>query len=166
MPGELFVHRNVANLVVHTDLNCLSVLQHAVDVLKVEHVIICGHFGCGGVAGAVDGKASGLVENWLRHIQDVQARHERRGLQGLDNQALKDRMCQLNVIEQAYNASRTTIVRDAWKRGQPLHVHAWIYALEDGLLQDLDYSVSSQDEVQDSYEAAVNACLEAKASHG
>src|SRR5215470_8906433 len=141
-PGELFVHRNVANVVVHTDLNCLSVLQYSVDVLKVEHVIVCGHYGCGGVAAAAQGAPLGLIDNWLRHIQDVADRH-RAALDAIaDSGARLDRLCELNVIEQAANVVRTTIVQEAWRRGQPLAVHGWIYALRDGLLRDLDVTMS------------------------
>jgi carbonic anhydrase len=140
LPGELFVHRNVANLVVHTDLNCLSVLQYAVDVLRVEHVIVCGHFGCGGIAAAERGAPLGLIDNWLRHIQDVAELH-RATLAREPHQARRaDRLCELNVLEQAHNVCRTTIAQDAWRRGQALSVHAWIYRLTDGLLQDLGFS--------------------------
>lgn len=136
-PGELFVHRNVANLVVHTDLNCLSVLQFAVDELEVRHIIVCGHYGCGGVRAAIDGHAHGLIDNWLRHVQDVQRTHAARlaGLASLE--ARVDRLCELNVIEQVRNVARTTIVQEAWRRGQPLDLHGWIYGLADGLLRDL-----------------------------
>jgi carbonic anhydrase len=138
LPGELFVHRNVGNVVVHTDLNCLSVLQYAVDVLKVEHVIVCGHYGCGGVRAALSGAPLGLIDNWLRHIQDVRDRHDSlvRGA-GSDEAALA-RLVELNVIEQVRNVCRTTIVQDAWARQQPLAVHGWIYDLRDGLLRDLE----------------------------
>jgi carbonic anhydrase len=145
-PGEVFVHRNVANLVVHTDLNCLSVLQYAIDVLRVEHVIVCGHYGCGGIAAACSGAPLGLIDNWLRHIQDVA---ERRGsvLSRERDAALRaERLCELNVLEQAYNACRTTIVQEAWHRAQPLSVHAWIYSLADGLLQDLGFAASAEKE--------------------
>jgi len=140
LPGELFVHRNVANVVVHTDLNCLSVLQYAVDVLRVEHVIVCGHYGCGGVNAAWQGAPLGLIDNWLRHVQDVADRH-RGELQGLDAHALTDRLCELNVREQALNVARTTIVQDAWRRGQPLAVHGWIYSLQDGRLRELGIDI-------------------------
>ncbi len=142
-PGELFVHRNVANLVVHTDLNCLSVLQYAIDVLHVEHVIVCGHYGCGGIAAAARGAPLGLIDNWLRHIQDIGERHRETLARETQDAARADRLCELNVIEQAHNVCRTTIAQDAWRRGQALNVHAWIYRLTDGLLQDLGFSVSS-----------------------
>jgi len=139
-PGEMFVHRNIANVVVHADLNCLSVLQFAVDVLKVEHVIVCGHYGCGGVRAALRDDRLGLVDNWLRHVQDVRWKH----LSELNSLATEDerhhRLCELNVIEQVINVSQTTVVRDAWARGQSLQVHGWIYALRDGLLHDLEVS--------------------------
>ncbi len=141
-PGELFVHRNVANVVVHADLNCLSVLQFAVDVLKVQHVIVCGHYGCGGVRAALRDDRLGLVDNWLRHVQDVRWKHQAQ----LDRLATEDqrhnRLCELNVIEQVTNVSQTTVVRDAWARRQPLAVHGWIYDLRDGLLRDLEVTIS------------------------
>jgi carbonic anhydrase len=142
-PGEVFVHRNVANLVVHTDLNCLSVLQYAVDVLCVEHVIVCGHYGCGGVTAANQGVPLGLIDNWLRHIQDAAERHRFVISSESDPADRVDSLCEINVLEQAHNVCRTTLVQDAWKRGQRLAVHAWIYRLSDGLLQDLGFSVSA-----------------------
>jgi len=141
-PGELFVHRNVANVVVHTDLNCLSVMQFAVDVLKVRHIIVCGHYGCSGVGAALHRHRLGLVDNWLRHVQDVCVKHEQALAAIADEEAKAERLCELNVIEQVKNVCQTTIVRDAWQRGQPLSLHGWIYGLEDGLLRDLDVSVS------------------------
>jgi len=157
LPGELFVHRNVANVVVHTDLNCLSVIQYAVDVLRVEHVIVCGHYGCGGIRAALERQPLGLIDNWLRHVQDVADRH-RATLDGLaDAVARADRLAELNVIEQARNAAGTTIVQDAWARGQKLTVHAWIYRLDDGLLRDLRLSVRAPGEVDDLARAALAA---------
>jgi carbonic anhydrase len=147
-PGELFVHRNVANVVVHSDLNCLSVLQFAVEVLRVEHVIVCGHYGCGGVAAALRGEPLGLIDNWLRHVQDVAERHTRILDLFADEESKVDRLCELNVLEQAAHVCRTTIVQDAWRRGQPLTVHGWVYALQDGLLRDLDFCVRTADEVE------------------
>jgi carbonic anhydrase len=138
-PGEVFVHRNVANVVVHTDLNCLSVLQYAVDVLGVEHVIVCGHYGCGGVGAALEGARHGLIDNWLRHVADVAEKHADE-LASLDDGRRLERMCELNVVEQVANVCQTTIVEDAWARGQELTVHGLIYSLEDGLLRDLDVS--------------------------
>lgn len=136
-PGELFVHRNVANLVVHTDLNCLSVLQYAVEVLRVRHVIVCGHYGCGGIRTALDDSAHGLIDNWLRHVQDVARRHAD-ALDALpDLDARTARLCELNTLAQAHNVERTTIIGDARRRGQEVTVHAWVYDLEDGLLRDL-----------------------------
>lgn len=137
LPGELFVHRNVANLVVHTDLNCLSVLQYAVDVLKVEHVIVCGHYGCGGIAAARRAAPLGLIDNWLRHVQDTQERHRPEIDRLADEATALDRLCELNVLEQARNVRRTTVYQDALARGQGVEVHAWCYRLTDGLLQDL-----------------------------
>jgi len=145
-PGELFVHRNVANLVVHSDLNCLSVLQFAIDVLEVEHVIVCGHYGCGGVKAALHGDRHGLVDNWLRSIRDT-ARAHRAMFDALPvGRAREDRLCELNVIEQVGNVCETTVVQDAWARRQRLAVHGWIYRLDDGLLRDLGISVAGPDD--------------------
>jgi carbonic anhydrase len=142
-PGDLFVHRNVANLVVHSDLNCLSVLQFAVEVLGVRHVIVTGHYGCGGVGAALRDERHGLVDNWLRHVVDVREKYAGT-LSAIDDaSARRDRLCELNVIEQVANLARTTIVNDAWSRGQDLVLHGWIYALEDGLLRDLGVSIAS-----------------------
>jgi carbonic anhydrase len=142
MPGELFVHRNVANVVVHSDLNCLSVLQYAVEVLRVEHVIVCGHYGCGGVEAAWKRTPLGLIDNWLRHVQDVADRHAARFTRGMTEGSKVDQLCELNVLEQSANVCRTTIVQDAWRRGQPLQVHGWIYRLQNGLIRDLGMSVA------------------------
>ena len=146
MPGELFVHRNVANLVIHTDLNCLSVLQFAVDILKVRHIIVCGHYGCGGVGAALRRERLGLSDNWLRHVQDV---HEKHGdaLSGLAEAQAVDRLCELNVIQQVSNVARTTILQDAWARRQELAVHGWIYGLHGGLLRDLEVTVNATENV-------------------
>jgi len=142
-PGEMFVHRNVANLVVHTDFNCLSVMQYAVDVLKVEHIIVCGHDGCGGVKAAMSNLQFGLIDNWLRHVQDVYHEYEEQLAKISDENERLDRLCELNVIEQVRNVSRTTIVQSAWQRGQELVVHGWIYGLQDGLLRDLGVSIDN-----------------------
>ena len=145
-PGELFVHRNVANVVVHTDLNCLSVLQYAVDVLGVEHVIVCGHYGCGGVRAAYLKASMGLIDNWLRHVQDVHDMH-RRVVESSPGEAARiSKLCELNVVEQVRHVCQTTIVTDAWRRGQRLSVHGWIYDLNDGLLNDLECTVSGLEE--------------------
>jgi carbonic anhydrase len=157
LPGELFVHRNVANVVVHTDLNCLSVLQFAIDVLRVEHVIVCGHYGCGGIQAALRRDSLGLIDNWLRHVQDVADKHEPRLPPGEGEAARVDRLCELNAVEQALNVCRTTIVQDAWRRAQPLAVHAWVYALQDGLLRDLDFDVSGPGELSARYAQALKA---------
>jgi len=142
LPGDMFVHRNVANVVVHTDLNCLSAIQFAVDVLRVEHIIVCGHYGCGGVLAALRNSKLGLIDNWLRHVQDVRAKH-RSEVESLTTEANQHtRLCELNVIEQVGNVSQTTVVRDAWSRNQPLSIHGWIYGLSDGLLRDLGVTVS------------------------
>lgn len=142
-PGELFVHRNVANIVVHTDVNCLSVLQDAVDVLKVGHVIVCGHYGCGGIRAALDGTAHGLIDNWLQHVQDVQHAHQSELLHLADVDTRINRLAELNVMEQVRNIARTTIVQDAWRRDQPLELHGWIYGLDDGLIHDLGVSLKA-----------------------
>lgn len=146
VPGDMFVHRNVANVVVHTDLNCLSAIQFAVDVLRVEHIIVCGHYGCGGVLAALQESNLGLIDNWLRHVQDVHAKHRAE----IDTQKTEperhSRLCELNVTEQVTNVSQTTVVRDAWSRGQALTVHGWIYDVSDGLLRDLDVSKPSADD--------------------
>ena len=155
LPGELFVHRNVANVVVHSDLNCLSVMQFAVEVLKVEHIIVVGHYGCGGVAAALQNQRVGLADNWLRHVQDVYAKNESRVPAEWDLARRIDRLCELNVIEQVGNVCQTTIVRDAWDRGQELTVHGWAYGLKDGLARDLGTSVSSPAEVAGAYRRAM-----------
>jgi len=156
LPGELFVHRNVAQLVVHTDLNCLSTIQFSVDVLRVTDIFVCGHYGCGGVGAALRNEKLGLVDNWLRHVQDVVWKH-RAQLDALAGERQHDRLCELNVIEQVINVCQTTVVRDAWERGQELTVHGWIYDLRDGLLRDLDVSVAASDEVALCAEAALAA---------
>ena len=160
LPGEVFVHRNVANVVVHTDLNCLSVIQFAVDLLKVKHIMVVGHYGCGGVQAAYRCQRVGLADNWLRHVQDVRAKHDH-GLALLpDETARTARLCELNVIEQAANVCATTIVQDAWSRGQELTVHGWIYGLRDGLLRDLKVSASSAEEAAAAYKTAIEAASE------
>ncbi len=156
LPGELFVHRNVANLVVHTDLNCLSVMQFAVDILKVRHIIVCGHYGCSGVGAAWRGDRIGLSDNWLRHVQDVRQKHER-SLANASEAMASDRLCELNVIEQVANVCQTTIARDAWERGQELSIHGWVYGLKDGLIRDLSTSVARADEAPAAYRAALDA---------
>jgi carbonic anhydrase len=160
LPGELFVHRNVANVVVHTDLNCLSVIQFAVEILKVRHIIVCGHYGCSGVEAIVRRDRLGLSDNWLRHVEDVREKHESRLPPSTDFGTRSARLCELNVVEQVVNVCQTSIVRDAWERGQPLTVHGWIYGLTDGLLNDLNTTVARQDEVVTRYEAAIAALLQ------
>ncbi len=151
LPGEIFVHRNVGNVVVHTDLNCLSVLQFGVEVLGVKHVIVCGHYGCGGVRAAAERQPLGLIDNWLRHIRDVCVAH-RDELDRIDDPLEREnRACELNVAAQVANVCQTTIVQDAWRRGQPLTVHGWIYDLSDGLLRDLGLVVRSADQLPDTY---------------
>jgi carbonic anhydrase len=157
LPGELFVHRNVANVVVHSDLNCLSVMQFAVDVLKVRHIIVCGHYGCGGVRAALRGDRVGLTDNWLRHVQDVRDKHASRLRKLPDENACHAGLCELNVIEQVTNVCATTVVQDAWQRGQRLTVHGWIYGLQDGLLRDLNVTIGAMDEIVPVYDAAVAA---------
>ena len=157
LPGEVFVHRNLANVVVHTDLNCLSVIQFAVDVLKVKHIMVVGHYGCGGVRAALRCERVGLADNWLRHVQDVREKHDECLCRLADETARSSRLCELNVIEQAANVCATTMVRDAWERGQTLNVHAWIYGLCDGLLRDLNFLASSGTEAAENYASAVKA---------
>ena len=157
LPGEMFVHRNVANLVVHTDLNCLSVMQFAVDLLKVRHIIVCGHYGCSGVLATLRRDRLGLSDNWLRHLQDVRQKHQH----SIDNTGgdaeAATRLCELNVIEQVANVCRTTITVDAWERGQELTVHGWIYGLHDGLLRDLNVTISGVEETSRTYQRAIQA---------
>jgi carbonic anhydrase len=154
LPGEIFVHRNVANVVVHTDVNCLSVLQYGVEVLEVRHVIVCGHYGCGGVAAALGKKPLGLIDNWLRHIRDVHMIHRDELAAIADPGARANRLCELNVAAQVANVCHTTIVQDAWRRGQPLAVHGWVYSLDDGLLRNLDLCVENQDQIPPVYRMA------------
>jgi carbonic anhydrase len=154
-PGELFVHRNVANVVVHTDLNCLSVTQFAVDLLRVRHIIVCGHYGCSGVKAALEGERHGLIDNWLRHVEDVRDAHAAALAALPDDQARWDRMCELNVVEQVLHVSQTTVLRDAWERGQEITVHGWIYSLQDGRIRDLGVSADSAEETARRVAAAV-----------
>jgi len=155
MPGELFVHRNIANVLVHTDLNSLSVLQFAVDVLQVQHVIVCGHYGCSGVGAALRRERVGLADNWLRHVQDVCGKHDKI-LGSIADQALKaNRLCELNVIEQAANLTQTTVLQDAWARGQDVTVHGWIYDIRDGLLRDLHVSATNDSDFEKAYREAL-----------
>jgi carbonic anhydrase len=156
-PGELFVHRNVANVVVHTDLNCLSVMQYAVEALKVKHIIVCGHYGCGGVKAALHNYKLGLIDNWLRHVQDVGEKHMALLAAVKDESQRLDRLCELNVIEQVANVCQTTIVQSAWEREQELAVHGWIYGLSDGLLRDLRICITNQNELATVYDSAVAA---------
>ena len=154
-PGGIFVHRNVANVVVHTDLNCLSVLQFAVDVLKVEHVLVVGHYRCGGVHAAYQARPLGLIDNWLRHVQDVASKHTALLERLPDDGTREDRLCALNVVEQVVHVARTTIVQDAWQRGQPLSLHGWIYQLSDGLITDLGLEAENQASLDSGYAAAI-----------
>ncbi|MCP4008701.1 MAG: carbonate dehydratase [Proteobacteria bacterium] len=152
-PGEVFVHRNIANVVVHTDLNCLSVIQYAVDVLRVKHIIVCGHYGCGGIKAAMEGQEHGLIDNWLRHIKDVY-RFNADKLRGLNGDEKLDLLCELNVIEQVINVCNSTIVQNAWERGAKLAVHAWVYSIEDGILKDLQTSISSIEQLKENQGAS------------
>lgn len=154
LPGDIFVHRNVANVVVHSDMNCLSVLQFAVDVLRVRHIIVCGHYGCSGVQAVLKRERLGLSDNWLRYVRDVEEKHVPR-LLGLTDVQQHDRLCELNVIEQVAHVCETTIVRDAWARNQPLAVHGFIYGIQDGLLHDLQTTVRHSGETTTQYEAAL-----------
>jgi carbonic anhydrase len=156
LPGELFVHRNVANIVVHTDLNCLSVMQFAVDVLGVKHVLVVGHYGCGGVHAALEKKRLGLIDNWLRHVQDVHGKHREMLDFIADPRAREDRLSELNVIEQVANVCQTSIVLDAWERGQPLTVHGWVYGLHDGLIRDLGMTAADPGQAATAYQAALS----------
>jgi carbonic anhydrase len=166
LPGELFVHRNIGNLVVHTDLNCLSVMQFAVDVLQVRHIIVCGHYGCSGVRAALRRDRIGLSDNWLRHVQDVRQKHQACLAGAAGEAAAGDRLCELNVIEQVANVCQTTIALDAWERGQELAVHGWVYGLQDGLLRDLNTTVSRVDESLPVYQAALAALAESTSCKG
>lgn len=156
LPGEVFVHRNIANVVVHTDLNCLSVMQYAIDVLKVKHIMVVGHYGCGGVTAALNRQRVGIADLWIRHVQDVHAKHRAR-IDALPPEARVDRLCELNVIEQVQNVCHSAVVQDAWRRGQPLHVHGWIYGLRDGRLRDLGLTVSRPEDIDVSYRAALES---------
>jgi carbonic anhydrase len=156
-PGEMFVHRNVANVVVHTDFNCLSVLEFAVDLLKVSHIIVCGHDGCGGIQAAMHNRKLGIADNWLRHVQDVRLRYHELLSEIKDEERRLNKLSELNVIEQALNVSRTTVVQNAWDRGQELAVHGWIYGIGDGLLRDLNICITSQSELSIAYQNAVGA---------
>jgi len=151
LPGEIFVHRNIANVVVHTDLNCLSVIQYAVDVLKVKHIIVCGHYGCGGVKAALEGESHGLIDNWLGHIKDVYRYHQIMVDKAEDEEEKVDLLCELNVIEQVVNVAQTTIAQNAWRAGQELSIHGWIYSIEDGILKDLDICIAGIDQIPPSY---------------
>lgn len=158
-PGEVFVHRNVSNVVVHTDLNALSVIQYAVDVLKIKHIIVCGHYGCGGVKSALHGERLGLVDNWLRHVEDIRDKHWPALVRLGEPVAQWDRLCELNVIEQVMHVCRTSVVRDAWLRSQELTVHGWIYGLKDGLIKDLGVSPEGETEVETLYRDAIEKLL-------
>ncbi len=152
-PGEVFVHRNIANVVVHTDLNCLSVIQYAVDVLKVKHIIVCGHYGCGGIKAALDSCEHGLIDNWLRHIKDVNRFHADKFI-GLNTQEKEDLLCELNVVEQVTNVCNSTIVQRAWERGDELNVHGWVYGIHDGILKDMDMCISSPEQLYEKIDSA------------
>ena len=148
-PGELFVHRNVANLVIHTDMNCLSVVQFAVEMLRIKHIIVCGHYGCGGIRAAMENRPHGLIDNWLRHIRDIcRKRSEELALMADEAQRM-DRLCELNVLEQVMNVGNMTAVQEAWQQGQPLTVHGWIYGISNGLLKDLGVCVSNAEELKE-----------------
>lgn len=159
LPGEVFVHRNVANIVVHTDFNCLSVVQFAVAVLKVKHIIVCGHYGCGGVQAALGNSQLGLIDNWLRHIKDVLSKHQTKLELIADPNVRLDRLCELNVVEQVNNVCHTTIVQEAWRDGQQLSVHGWIYGVDNGLIKDLGVCISSSDEINSIYRIATQLGL-------
>ncbi len=158
-PGEVFVHRNIANVVAHSDFNCLSVIEYAVAILKVEHIIVCGHYGCGGVKAATEDRHLGLIDNWLRHIRDVRRNHDAALTAIKDDARRLDRMCELNVIEQVSNVCHTTIVQKAWHDGQPLAVHGWIYGLHNGLIMDLDVTITGTHEISEAYRLATTKPL-------
>ena len=163
-PGELFVHRNVANLVIHTDLNCLSVVQYAVDVLEVEHIIICGHYGCGGVQAAVENPELGLINNWLLHIRDIWFKHS--SLLGeMPQERRLDTLCELNVMEQVYNLGHSTIMQSAWKRGQKVTIHGWAYGIHDGLLRDLDVTATNRETLEQRYRLGISNLKLKHANH-
>ncbi len=156
LPGDVFVHRNIGNIVVHTDFNCLSVIEYAVAVLKVKHIIVCGHYGCGGVKAASENHHLGLIDNWLRHIRDVRQKHEPL-LRVVGNESDKlDRLCELNVVEQAHNVCHTTVVQEAWEKGQSLAIHGWIYKIHDGLIRDMNVTITGPDEIADAYRVATH----------
>jgi carbonic anhydrase len=157
LPGELFVHRNIANVVVHSDLNCLSVMHFAVEILRVEHIIVCGHYGCSGVSVALHNQRVGLADNWLRHVQDVHAKHDAKVASIPGPHERVDRLCELNVIEQVVNVCQTTVLRDAWERRQEVAVHGWVYGLKDGLVHDLGVTVTNAEEIPVAYRAALEA---------
>lgn len=164
LPGELFVHRNVANVVVHSDLNCLSVMEFAIDALQVQHVMVVGHYGCSGVNAAMNGVHIGIADNWLRHVQDVHIRHQT-FLDQIEDDAIRlDAMCELNVLEQALNVCRTTVVQEAWAKGQTVQVHGWVYGLRSGLLEDLSMSVNQPSDVPEAYASALGK-LKTRYSH-
>ena len=149
-PGEVFVHRNIANVVVHTDLNCLSVLQYAIEILKVKHIIVCGHYGCGGIKAAMENRQHGLIDNWLRHITDVCRLHADK-LEGLEEDKKYDLLCELNVMEQVRNVCSTTMVKNAWQAGAELSVHGWIYNIKNGILRDMDSCITSEKQLEEKY---------------
>lgn len=159
MPGEVFVHRNIANVVVHSDFNCQSVIEYAVKILRVKHIIVCGHYGCGGVKAASQNHHLGLIDNWLRHIRDVRQKHDAVLRIIDDKQKRLDRLCELNVVEQANNACHSTVVQEAWGRGQPLAVHGWIYSVADGLLRDLNITISEPAEIAEAYRLATEVSV-------
>ena len=162
LPGDVFVHRNVANLVVHTDFNCLSVIQYAVEVLKVKHIIVCGHYHCGGVIAAMENKEYGLIDNWLRNIKDIHYKYQAQMEEIEDEHERQDYLCELNVLEQVANVCYTSIVQNAWRRGQPLAVHGWIYDVKDGLLRDLDITVNALEQIPEVYRSS---CQKVSALH-
>lgn len=160
MPGEVFVHRNIANVVVHTDFNCLSVVEYAVAVLKVKHIIVCGHYGCGGVKAASENHHLGLIDNWLRHIRDVRNKHDAVLRIIPDENERLNRLCELNVVEQAHNVCHTTVVQQAWGNGQELAVHGWIYKIQDGLIRDMGVTITGPNEIADAYKVGIGNDVE------
>ncbi len=158
-PGDVFVHRNVANIVVHSDINCLSVIEYAVVILKVKHIIVCGHYGCGGVNAALENHALGLIDNWLRHVRDVRQKHEQTLSRIRDDEQRLDLLCELNVVEQVQHVCATTIVQQAWRNGQELSVHGWVYGLRNGIIQSVSPGICGPDDISDVYRMAVSSSV-------
>lgn len=165
LPGDVFVHRNVSNLVIHTDMNCLSVLHYAVTILKVKHIMVVGHYGCGGVKASLDPQPLGLIDNWLRHIRDIHSKHRSLFSKWKNEEKALDRLCEINVIEQSNNVCNTTVVREAWAAGQDLTVHSWVYGLHNGLIEDLCFTVDSKSDIDATFDAAIEKIAQYEETH-